>query len=92
MIRVAIDIRGTKGEVHGVFQLDSKSAVLSCLWEALSREAWAEDLFPADENPPGIIPGYALVLDGRMVPQWEMETMPVEDGQTLKIVQVVPGG
>jgi hypothetical protein len=92
MIHIGVEIQTTKGKSHHQIRIPRPEAHFLELLAEIAQTDWGEDLFDREESPVKLLPGYMLVLDNRMVQPWEQENRPIADGQSLKIVQVVPGG
>jgi sulfur carrier protein ThiS len=92
MIHVGVEIQTTRGKSHHQIRIAKPEADFLELLSEIAHYDWGETLIDLQASPPKLIPGYMLVLDNRMVQPWELEDHPITDGQSLKIVQVVPGG
>jgi hypothetical protein len=86
------EIRATKGTRLNDLTMDAGSRTLYDVLVLMSQKEWAQDLFAEKDGRVVPVPGYMMVLGSRMVQQWEVDDTPVNDGQNLKFVQVVPGG
>jgi sulfur carrier protein ThiS len=92
VICLQVEIQTTKGRIHNIVQSDSAHPVLADALYNMSKLDWAYHLFDSEASPSKLLPGHIVILDNRMVQPWDFGELPIEDGQKLKIVQVVPGG
>jgi hypothetical protein len=92
MIHIGVEIQTTKGKRHNQIRITKPEADFMDLLTEIARSDWGAEIFDPQASPVKLLPGYMLVLDNRMVQPWEQEDRPIADGQSLKIVQVVPGG
>ncbi len=86
------EIRATTGARLNDLDVGPGEDTLYDVLVKMSEAEWAQDLFTENDGRVAPVPGYMMVLDSRMVQLWEVDSIPVKDGQHLKFVQVVPGG
>jgi hypothetical protein len=89
---VHIEIRSSEGTRVQDLLFNSPSLKLYDVLVSVSQESWGEDLFVMKEDRVSQVPGYMMVLENRMIQQWEVDDTMVLDGHHLKFVKVVPGG
>lgn len=93
-MRIQVEIRSTKGVSRHELTFPATAVTLQEVLVTLAQQEWGQELFEPGERPdrPKRLPGYLMVLENRMVQNWEAEAVAVMDGQHLKFVKVVPGG
>lgn len=93
-MKVHVEIRSTKGVRRHDLTFDSTSVTLYDVLASMSQHEWGQDLFVVNEGDDRLkqVPGYLMVLEKRMVQNWEVEDISVLDGHHLKFVKAVPGG
>jgi hypothetical protein len=91
-MKIHVEIRSPKGARKHDLAFHSADVKLYDVLVSMSQKPWGHDLFTVTEERVDQIPGYLMVLDNRMVQKWEVDEVPVKDGQQLKSVKVVPGG
>ncbi|RPI87070.1 MAG: hypothetical protein EHM41_06255 [Chloroflexi bacterium] len=91
-MKVHVEVRSVEGTRRHDLVFDADSVTLYDVLVSMSQKKWGQDLFVMKEDRVSQIPGYLMVLEKRMVQQWEVDDIPVTDGNHLKFVKVVPGG
>lgn len=91
-ISINVELRTTKGSTTSMIREEGEQIVVSDLIASLAKTEWACHLFKTEGDEIKLLPGYLMILDNRMVQPWEAENTPVSEGQTLRFIQMVPGG
>ena len=91
-LKVHVEIRSASGVRENTIAFDMKTLTLYDVLDLMSKAGWAKDLFEIKDGEVSLVPGYLMVLEKRMVQQWEAKNVLIQDDQHLKFVQVVAGG
>jgi hypothetical protein len=91
--KVEVNVPKSKGNQNHSIILNGESMSLYDLFINMHKSKWGKDFFQDMED--GFLkvkPGYLMVLDGKMVQDWQVRDTPLKDGQHFKLVRVVAGG
>jgi hypothetical protein len=91
-VKIHVEIRSKDGARKHILAFDGSCVKLYDVLVCMSQKQWGQDLFVVQDERVNQVPGYLMVLENRMVHQWEVDDMDVTDGNHLKFVKVVPGG
>lgn len=92
LLKVHVEIRSASGVREHTIEFNMNTLTLYEVLDLMSKADWANDLFVIKDGEVSLVPGYLMVLEKRMVQQWETKNVVIQDDQHLKFVQVVAGG
>lgn len=91
-MKVHVELRLPEGAKRHELSFEEDHLTLYDVLVAMSEKPWGQELFVTKDDRVTQVPGFLMVLEKRMVQQWEADEIQVRNGQHLKFVKVVPGG
>jgi hypothetical protein len=91
-MKVHVELRLPEGARRHELSFEQDQLTLYDVLVAMSEKPWGQDLFVVIDDRVTQVPGFLMVLEKRMVQQWEADEIQVKNGHHLKFVKVVPGG
>lgn len=92
-INMKVEVPVPSGNKIHTFFLDGESLCLQDLFKYMQNTKWGKSFIQdVGDGLLMVIPGYLMVLEGKMVPAWKAKDTLVADGQLFKLVRVVAGG